>query len=202
MSKSKTKEKEITVAQALNELKLLDKKINKKIRQNVFVGVQVAGKPRRNFDPDEAKSSLQSVEDLIAQREKIKGAINASNMKTKVVIGGKKYTVAEAIITKDTMDYKDQLLQKLSHDFASANNEVEMLKNEIQEALDDQLKGIEDKNKIKDFTETYLKLRTPELLDKINLGEYINNLENEIMEFQNEVDYVLSTSNATTTIKL
>ena len=123
-------------------------------------------------------------------------------MKTKVVIGGKKYTVAKAIITKDTMDYKDQLLQKLSHDFASANNEVEMLKNEIQEALDDQLKGIEDKNKIKDFTETYLKLRTPELLDKINLGEYINNLENEIMEFQNEVDYVLSTSNATTTIKL
>ncbi len=199
---TKVDTKDVTIAQALNELKLLDKKITKKIQNSVFVGVEVAGKVRDNFDFENASASLQSVNDLMARRELIKGAINASNFKTKVKVAGKSYTVAEAIITKDTMKYKTRLFESMSRDFRSATTNVQMLADEVQENLEQQLKGIEDKAKIKEFSETYVGLRVPALSDPIGVGVYLEALENEIYDFENEVDYILSTSNATTTIKI
>ena len=53
-------EKKMTIAQALNELKLLDKKLRKKINSN-FVGVRSAGKILDGFDADEAKKNLDSI---------------------------------------------------------------------------------------------------------------------------------------------
>lgn len=200
--KVKTVTTPTTIAQALNELKLLDKKITKKIQGATFVGVQVAGKPRHGFEAEKATAQLQSIQDLMARRELIKGAINASNFKTKVQVAGKSYTVAEAIVTKDTMKYKTKLLQSMSQDFSRATENVQDLSDEVQESLDAQLKGIEDKAKIKEFSETYVKLRTPEIVDPIGASKFIEELEEEILNFENEVDYVLSTSNATTTINI
>ena len=152
MAKDKLKDKstkvEVTISQALNELKLLDKKITKKIRMGEFIGVQVSGKPRNNFDADKAKANLQSVNDLIARRETIRGKINASNQTTKVTIAGKKYTVASAIVTKDTMDYKTSLLGMLQKEYSNAVSTVSTLEEEVQEGLEAQLKVIEDKTKM------------------------------------------------------
>lgn len=204
MKKAKVKNdpKNVTIAQALNELKLLDKKITKKISQAGFVGVQVAGKARDGFKAEDATANLQSITDLMARRELIKGAINASNFNTKVTVAGKKYTVAEAIVTKDTMKYKAQLLQSMTKSYSRAVSNVQQLNDEAQYSLDAQLKGIEDKDKIKEFSESYLALRTPELVDPTNAGEYTTKLEEEILNFEDEVDYILSTSNATTTISI
>ena len=203
MAKAKKADmKDITIAQALNELKLLDKKITKKLQRSTYVGVEVAGKLRNGFIPEDAKASLQSGIDLMARRELIKGAINASNFKTKVKIAGKSYTVAEAIVTKDTMTYKAMLLQSMSQDFRSATQTVQQLADEVQENLEIQIKGVEDKAKVKEFSENYVGLRVPALADPIGVGKYIEALETEIDDFTNEVDYILSTSNATTTIKI
>jgi len=100
------------------------------------------------------------------------------------------------------MQYKAKLLQSLSQDFSRTNDTVQMLNDEVQESLDAQLKGIEDKAKIKDFSEQYLKLRTPEMVDPTGASKLIEVLQDEILDFENEVDYVLSTSNATTTIDI
>jgi len=205
MAKLKVKKadtKSVTISQALNELKLLDKKITKKVRNGNFIGVQVSGKARHNFEADSAKANLQSVNDLIERREMVRGKINASNQSTKIIVAGKKYTVASAIVTKDTMNYKASLLSQLQRDYSNAVSTVDMLNEEVQEGLEAQLKGIEDKSKIADFSKNYMSLRKPELADPNGLKDFIEALETEIDEFTNEVDYVLSTSNATTTIDI
>lgn len=202
MAKSKEPKATMLITQALNELKLLDKKISKKTSQVAFVGVQVSGTARQGFDADKAKAELQSLTDMIARRETIRGLINASNFKTKVTIAGKKYTVAEAITTKDTMKYKAELLRYLTRSYSGAVNTVDAINDEVKRELDNQLKGVEDKAKIKTFSDGYLELHTASLADPINASATIDALTDEIDDFMNEVDYVLSTSNATTSIEV
>ena len=47
-----------------------------------------------------------------------------------------------------------------------------------------------------------LKKNTYELIDPAGIEDYIKKLEKDIIDFKNEVDYVLSESNATTFIEV
>jgi len=191
--------KEMTIAQALNELKLLDRKIEKKTR-NKFVGVKNAGKILSGFDGSEATKDLQSLTDMIERRATIRNTINVSNAVAKVTIDSKTMTVSEAITMKDTITYRKNILHRMSNDFADATRLVDYQNEEVKERLDVQLQKIEDIALKASFTKDYTKSQGSELVDPIGIAEYIKNLEDEVMNFENEVDYILSTSNATTTI--
>ncbi len=47
-----------------------------------------------------------------------------------------------------------------------------------------------------------MKKNTYELIDPAGIEDYIKKLEKDIIDFKNEVDYVLSESNATTFIEV
>ena len=92
----------MTVHKALCELKTLDSRIQKCMQQNPFVfankhaNSKVAGVSVGDYCK-EVQASYQSANDLIARRDAIKRAVTLSNATVKVTIGGKEYTVAEAI---------------------------------------------------------------------------------------------------------
>ena len=189
----------MTIAQALNKLKLIDKKIQKKVRVS-FVGIKVSGKIREGFNPDEAKASLASVEALIAQRSEIKNKINTSNGVTLVTVGGNSMTVSEAISKKDEIVYKTSLLSSMQSDFSNATSSIDYANADVQERLDVQLQKIDGVKEKEEFAKIYMKSNASELVDPINIADRIKILEDEVMDFSDEVDYILSTSNATTTI--
>jgi len=190
---------EMTIAQALNKLKLIDKKITKKTRVD-FVGVKLGGKIREAFDAVQASADLESVNALITQRSDIKNKINTSNGITEVVIDSKRMTVSEAIAKKDEIAYKEALLSRMKSNFSNATSTIDYNNSEIQERLDVQLQKIDGVSEKEQFSKIFMKSNASEMVDPIGIVAYIKTLDEEVMNFTDEVDYILSTSNATNTI--
>lgn len=121
----------MTVHKALCELKTLDSRIQKCMQQNPFVfankhaNSKVAGVSVGDYCK-EVQASYQSANDLIARRDAIKRAVTLSNATVKVTIGGKEYTVAEAIELKNHgVPLKQMLLKKLDSDNRRARMEAD-----------------------------------------------------------------------------
>lgn len=194
----------MTITQALNELKLLDKRIAKTISK-AKVGIKIGSKIQNNFDEVSTKADLQSINDMIERRATIKMLINNSNVKTKVKVAGKQMSVLEAIEYKATIEYKNSLLKQITSQYNSAVQEVNYNNEEVKRRLDSQISSVFEKptdKDVKDFTTTFEKNNSYSLSNPLKLEELSKSLDEEIDVFTNEVDYVLSTSNATTTIEI
>lgn len=204
---------EMSIHRALSELKLLDAKIQKGLR-NQFIGskkksdekVSQTGSITSMFEA-KALSEYQSLQDLIRRRAMIKSKIVESNAKTQVTIAGERYTVAEAIEHKNTVAYLESLLRELKSQYNSVvsyvNNYNSTTEYEINSEIDrmnqskaNPLQG----DQLSAYVELQHAMRDMEVVDPLHLSGEIDKLETYIMDFKNEVDYILSTSNAVTLI--
>ena len=204
----------ISITKALSELKLLDARIHKSIDSGNFCFGYMAGtKINGTLTPTEAEnkiqSSWQSVNDLIRQRSDIKAKIVNSNAMTEVEIGGIKMTVAEAIERKNSVKYEVELLQKIKSDFKSASAMItqgnEQARQKAQYSLDTVL-GKEggktpSKEDIASIFDPVYKRYEYLLLNPIAIEKKIEEMEKRIDDFLSNVDFVLSTSNALTTVE-
>lgn len=203
----------ITITRGLVELKLLDKRINDRITSVNFVGV-IQGKKdittkllRKDELEKEAKSGLQSIKDLIERRKKIKSLIVASNAETKVTISSKKYTVAEAIERKNSIEYEKELLRELRFQLEKAESEITRQNKKMEETLENLLgqQLMSEKKKTEDaeqFIKSYKELNEYRIFDPISIRKSIKEIDEEIDMFLAEVDFTLSESNATTFIEI
>jgi hypothetical protein len=206
--------REYTITEALQELKLLTARISKITNQSNFISTK---RSEDTFDVDkfnkEALASFQSINDLVDRRARIKSAIMQSNAVTTVEIAGKTYTVAEAISTKEYINDKNALLERLKFQKAQAANLVTNYNNDRQRKIDNLIerslgreitvKGASangDNSDIKTITEMYTKKNYIEVLDPIKVDDKIKALEEEIENFKHQVDYKLSYINAITKI--
>jgi hypothetical protein len=199
-----TKTTKMTITRALNTLKLLDKRIEKSINNSVFANFTIGGKS--DLEKYTPKEDLQSVEDLISYRAKIKSSIMTSNSKTTVTIGNIKMSVVEAIESKDSIKYKKLLLKKIKTDLVNVARKVEYNNDDVKSRLD-QLVQVSFGKDIKTNSGDYDSIALPFLkkneakdVDSSQYSDYAIALEDEISTFESEVDLVLSESNAVTTI--
>lgn len=205
----------MTVHRALSELKVLDSRINNAILSGDFVITKknnqdtVKGKSVEQFKA-KAKESFQKTSDLIRRRNAIKNAVVVSNANTKVKIGDKEYTVAEAIEKKNHgMDYYVQLCDVLCQQFAKQRAELEKHNASLQQKAEQFVTGLMGGKDIKTDSEeyisavdTYTKSNTMTLLDPLGIEKKIEELDDVINMFLPEVDAALSVSNAVTTITI
>jgi len=194
----------MTVSEGLAKLKLIDKRIMKSI-QGSFVGYKVGNKVMDNFDSEKAKSKLDSVNSLIEYKSKVKMAINKSNLTTVVKIAGVEMTVLEAIENKNIVEYKKAFLNALRRNLGNVNSVVEAGNEEVNERLDSQVRSAFEKSNHKEieaFTKAFLENNGYKLEDPLDITSLVEKLDKEIDDFESEVDFVLSTSNATTVIEI
>lgn len=203
----------MTIHEALSELKTLDKRINTKINEAVFVtsnkhcNAKIGGKLINDVKED-MKSAYESITALIARRGAIRNALSISNAKTKVTIDDKEYTVAEAIEMKKT---GIQLKANLLNEMASQQRRIDA---QIRTCNGDQLSknadvyvqtlyGGKDKvenEKIEAAKKQFMADNALDLIDPIDISVATKVLEEEISKFASQVDAKLSVSNALTTI--
>jgi hypothetical protein len=144
--------------------------------------------------------------DLIKRRNKIKNAIVISNSTTPVEIAGVKMTVSEAILYKDIIQHKKNLLDVLKIQKQQCVVEYEQHKQRVQIKVDENIKIIcganskPDPSTIQTVTDGITKRDPIEMLDPLKLEHEIKELETSIENFTANVDYVLSESNALTKI--
>lgn len=211
--------RKITIHRALSELKTLDARIKSAIAVLDPIGIRQEGKPiatavgRVQSDAGkfatDAKSDLDSIQKLIANKGALKRAIVDSNAKTKVKIADKEMTVAEAITEKAFVALREELLgtliarrQKAEAAFNVMNEKVEKNKQVLLENMfgKDQTKVSADD--IKNVTEPFEKNNRFSLVDPLELNKLITDMGNEISAFKTDVDAVLSETNATTFIEI
>lgn len=206
-------EKQITIHAALGELKKIGQRIEKASRETEFIGtmkmsadkVSNTGMDKDKFK-DNVTSNYQSITDLIALRNKIKSAIVLSNATTKLTVGKKEMTVAEAIEYKTSIEMQKILLNRMARQYKEAVSIVTMQNERVENNLDAQVANLagKDSNKsnLSGYMEEYRKQNYWTLVDPIDLKSKIDALEEEITDFETNVDVALSVSNATTFITI
>lgn len=203
----------MTIHKALCELKILDSRINNAISSarfclaNKHSNEKVNGVTVEEYQ-ETMKASYNKASDLIRRREAIKRAVVLSNAKTIVKIGGKEYTVAEAIeMNNHGIDLKLQLKNAMKKQYDSAMTTIISKNSVVDDKATEYVVGLFGQNESKTANEEYEKARksyieanTMELIDPVNILEKIEALEVEIADFTTEVDSALSVSNALTEI--
>lgn len=203
----------MTIHKALCELKILDSRINNAISSarfclaNKHSNEKVNGVTVEEYQ-ETIKASYNKASDLIRRREAIKRAVVLSNAKTIVKIGGKEYTVAEAIeMNNHGIDLKLQLKNAMKKQYDSAMTAIISKNSVVDDKATEYVVGLFGQKESKTANEEYEKARksyieanTMELIDPVNVLEKIEALEVEIADFTTEVDSALSVSNALTEI--
>ena len=206
----------MTIHQALVELKTLEKRIRSAIQEGGFVtankhsNAKINGISVQEYTAD-VVSRYQKITDLIRRREAIKCAVVISNAVTTVEVGGKTYTVAEAIEMKNHgLENKSVLMTQLSMEYNAAKRIADRANNEELERRAEEhiknmfgntdMKGASEE--VKRAREEFIKAQTMELVDPIGVRARVEELNEEITIFRTNVDVALSVSNALTTITI
>lgn len=203
----------MTVHEALAELKTLDKRISKKIREATYVSsckesddgkVGVYSKERFK---ELTRQNYQSARDLINRRNALKRAVVLSNAQTMVEVGGTAYTVAEAIEMKNHgMLYFRELLTVITEQYNYEVTECKIANDDLVSRATrslQQLSGSEakfDAEEAQKFIDEFTKSQRMEVISGIDCLKIMAELEEQIIAFSTKIDAALSTSNATTTI--
>lgn len=155
----------ISIQQGLNELKLLDKRIEKATEalqgstmftKSPNTKVKTTAKTSVTYTTEESvkefinseNAKLQSVLDLISRRAKLKSAISRANAVTKVEISGKTMTIAEAIDRRNHLAFEYNLYKKLRDEFKRTLVSLETYNASVKKAnellLTEELKKADD----------------------------------------------------------
>ena len=208
----------ITITRALTRIKSIDKLLEKELSANqtpfvvaVKKDSKIAGFENKESYMTAVKARLQSINALINEKTKLKNAVLKSNSVTKVIVAGKEYTVSDAIAMKEIIEKKNLLLAKLNNDYAQASFTMDKENERAKVSAENYIINIFGSDKtsnknladeIETATKAYMDRNSYSLCDPISIKSKINELEKEIIEFRDEVDLVLSESNAKTSIEV
>ena len=210
---------QMTVHKALAELKTIDSRLTKAMGDTTYVmavkhsAQKINGVTVDTFK-EKMKSGYQKVTDLIARRDAMKRAVVLSNATTTVKVGGVEYTVAEAIEMKNHgMEFRKSLLTRITYAYNNAQNEFNKNNGEalekraekyVLDVINAQPKDSKmsvDSEAMKAVRQTYIDNNKFDMLDPLDVAKIMETLDNEINEFEAEVDAALSCSNALTVIE-
>lgn len=207
---------EMTVQRALNELKIIDERLSKRLTEFVVVGTKKVSEARVvetresivEFE-NRAKAVLDSVDGLLKRQQELKHAIMTSNATTKIEVAGKTYSVMTAIDRKRTIE-KEKLVVKYMRDALiraeyKVNQENDKMESYIQRQTNAMASG--DLSSKKDdyiiaFEKSYREQNSWDLVDPLKLRDLIEQREQEISMFELEIDTALTVSNAITKIEI
>lgn len=205
----------MTVHRALAELKLLDDRIDKAITSGVFcITNRHSNQKISGVSIDEYKqiiiSNYDKASDLIKRREALKRAVAVSNATSKVKIGDKEYTRAEAIEMRNTgIEWKKALLTAMQRQYERAMADIKKNDGTLEERATTYVQGLYggkdaklDDESVRRNRDDFIKANTIDLVDPIKILDKIGALEDEIDTFSAEVDSALSVSNALTEITI
>ena len=131
LGENMTETNEMTVAEAMEELKL----INQRFLKNIELLKKYSSKAKKNDDliqnqQEYMKSLIQSSKDLVERYMKIKLEIQKSNLNSVIDFKGRKYSIAEGLLLKQGLfDWHERLWGSISE------NQAVIQTNKLLEAM-------------------------------------------------------------------
>ena len=215
MANNTSVREEMTVHQALCELKTLNKRIVKAIAESKPISTKehnsqkVDGMTIAEFKAL-AQSAHDSAVDLIRRQAAIKAAVNQYNAEKTIEVCGKTYTIAQAIwLMSYGLNEEKDLLSRYASMLNSATAKIERANgdelNRRAETFTVSACGAKDKVDPKEYMATleeYKEKHAIELVDPLGIRKIISDLEKRIADFESNVDSAIQVANATTTLSI
>lgn len=206
----------ISIARALAEHKLVDKKLEKMFSQARYCANKRGRKTETTdgMNVEEfnkyAQSCWDTVQSLLKQKTALKSAIVESNAKTAVAVGKQQMTVAAAIERKRTIQVDLRMLQGMKADYMRAKSSAEQENMRVQAKLDQLLEsnfgagkgGSAKTEEVEAISKPYLENNQVMLIDPLKMDEKIRAFETDLDEFVKNVDFALNESNVRTEIEV
>ena len=198
----------ISITRALAELKLTDKKINQKINElTPAYALKKEGVEEGTEDIKRQAEKLQSIQDLINRRANIKREIVLSNAAATVTIAGKNMTVADAIERKTSIQFNKDLQRKLREGYYSAVQNAERHNDQVDQNADKQAQAAlqsegEKGAAYEAVRRVFVDNNKAELIAISDVENTIEKIQDDIDNFEMEVDFILSESNTKTMIEV
>ena len=209
----------ITLTEALSKLKMYNKRVDKSVdslKYTDLVDYKVGDNKKcknSNLSPEDleqvAKSSLDKLTALISNRNKLKAVIAQTNATTKVKIGNTEYTIVQAIERKNALPTEKEVLDIMKRQLTDVKNKIYSINQRAQEKANDIVEAqvqAEAKNKKTDEIEALYNLiyakNKAEMVDPLNLEKLVQQKEDEIAEFEQNIDVALSIVNANTFVEV
>lgn len=208
----------MNISRALAEIKRIDDRVTRLTNESVFVATVIGkgDKQKMNTSNDsvqQASAKMQSAFDKIqaeiSMRAKIKAAVVKSNAVTEITLAGIVMTVAEAIEMKKSIQLKKVLCAQMQRQLVTARTTVDVLNAKLEQQIEANLATIYGSDKSKVDASTFDMVSKPQreakeasLLDPLKLEMKIEQLNEDISAVETELDYLLSTNNAVTTISV
>lgn len=198
---------QISVTRALANVKVLTKRINELSSSQFVRSISVSQKETIETSAKLHKSNFDKVQDLTKEVVNLKTKIQESNFKTKVIISGKEYTVAEAIELKRIHEEAlNSVINSIRNQSRNAVTSSHISEDKVSIAQNDYIKaaGNESSN-LENHLEYLRSIHLQQVVGfsgKENDIEEVNKVIDEFTDFLSEVDFVLSESNSTTMIEV
>lgn len=203
----------ISLTRLLNEIKLANKKIDKKLSEDVkYFDIMSSGKLKSYKSEDDMKvaveAQLQSIKDLIVKRDAFKNALLKANNETTLEVAGNTYTIAEAIAKKDVISQELQLTKNIKRQYNDTEAKVQNIENQNEAKLDDLIRaslGKDKKTDPKEMEQISKMFRDNNKVSIVDAGgakSFLDTKEEELEDFLNNIDFSLSEINAKTEIEI
>lgn len=221
---------EMSLTRILAELKTLDKRIQEKAAGGLmFIACQrgtgdnaqllisanngtnnviAVSSPTPATVEQTIRTDYQALVSLIDRQVKLKSALIAANAVTKVVVGGKTMTIAEAIERKRFIAYRKTIVRSMKEQHVGLSAFIDRENTNMNTRIDQTL--AQAKANDKDISQSEQDTLTASIktrqviksIDPLNLAEVIKSMEQEISDFETNVDFALSEVNALTKVAI
>lgn len=198
----------MSLYQAIEKKKILDDQV-KNVQSNLLVVVRKAndevtkdGIPLDKILANSIQPGYQKSVALMKNLIALKAAINEANAKITIDIGGKTYTMANAIVLYRNCDKLINLYQRMVGNYQSTQDAVEKLnaKSCSNDAINAYLEktlgsGKRDPEMIERLTKDYIARNTYAVYDPLNTLEKAPKEIEELERFKDEMHYKMNKAN-------
>lgn len=150
------------------------------------------------------KSNYDSCRHLISNLSEYKAKVVLSNALTTITVGGKEYTIAEAIQRKQNIDTEIRFLRMIETQLKDVNTKITAKNNSVKAGLTEYLEKVKSETatpeEIDKLTNIYNEKNLFILVDPYGITETIDEKRQELETFLSDVDTKITASNCSTMI--
>lgn len=207
-----------TITRALSRIKALKAKLAKASNDDyiaVINSIKLGSEEAKHLEQT-LVANAQSVSDITTEIVRLKLAVEQSNLTTMVTINGKAMRVREAVELKRLFeDYLSDVAEAMMRQLRLAKTKEMTLNHDIEKAQEETIKvlsalgaelsqaQIDERVKASLASVRLTKEMSILSFDKtVKAEQAVENYHQKIQGFLDEVDYVLSESNAVTTVQI
>lgn len=199
----------ITVTRALSMIKSTEERL-KSLTDAEFTKAVLAVEKDSSVNKEfvsKSKSNFDAFNDLFKQLIDLKITVQKSNLETFIRFRGLDINVASAIVLKNSLELKTDVLSTISRQNLSAEKSIktaaESLERKVREFVEKYKAEGSTLQEVEEFATNSVSREVKMVkLEGFNVSKEIENLKEDVRLITSELDYLLSESNASTFVEI